>query len=610
MNHPFPAAAAAPAASTFPARGRIALIALWLASVAVAAVFASLMRTSTVVDGVHIPLTNDSLYHAHRILDAVGERGFYQFDERLHVPDGTWIPWPWGYDWLMAKATQVALWINPEIEPLGFLSYVATAWLAVNAALVLAAAGALNLSFGMRALAMLAFALSPLTQLLHSVGQLDHHFIELTFVLLNIWLGLRWFREPGALKWPVSLGLALGASQAFHNGLFILQLMPLACLFILWLRDEAPPARSLLAFSGTLLLSTQLVLLPSEPYRAGIFEFGLLSWFHFLAAFSTAVAVAFMAWQKASIRSFLTLGLLALLLAAPMVAQLVQGSSFLSGEFSILGHISEAHSPYVLATEVYGLYQTISYYSWLLVLAPVFAVVLVACVFRAREPVTLYYAVTSAFGLILLLLQFRFHYFGSFAMFTAALWAIDRARERYGWHPGLVLVVALAGMAVAYQPPLKSRLFVIYAPGADPMYNNVRPLYTHLTKLCEADPGVALVTNDDGNAVLFHTDCSVIANNFILRPEDDAKIREVAALMRATPQEIREHRPDIKYLLLRVETFERRRGETEDRRSPLADQLLTLEDPPEGFETIESVFIERDGKIEGVYARLFRIVRD
>src|SRR5690606_20702373 len=122
------------------------------------------------------------------------------------------------------------------------------------------------------------------------------------------------FREPGALKWPVSLGLALGASQAFHNGLFILQLMPLACLFILWLRDEAPPARSLLAFSGTLLLSTQLVLLPSEPYRAGIFEFGLLSWFHFLAAFSTAVAVAFMAWQKASIRSFLTLGLLALLL--------------------------------------------------------------------------------------------------------------------------------------------------------------------------------------------------------------------------------------------------------------------------------------------------------
>ena len=112
-------------------------IALWLIASSVAAFFALLLADSAIVGDVHIPVTNDSFYHARRILDAaLGERGFYQFDDRLHVPDGSWIPWPWAYDYLLAKVTRLALWVAPALDPMAFLAYVPVAWILVNAALV------------------------------------------------------------------------------------------------------------------------------------------------------------------------------------------------------------------------------------------------------------------------------------------------------------------------------------------------------------------------------------------------------------------------------------------------------------------------------------------
>jgi len=32
--------------------------------------------------------------------------GFYEFDPKMHFPDGDWITWPWGYDYLMAQAVR------------------------------------------------------------------------------------------------------------------------------------------------------------------------------------------------------------------------------------------------------------------------------------------------------------------------------------------------------------------------------------------------------------------------------------------------------------------------------------------------------------------------
>jgi hypothetical protein len=328
-------------------RDRVDLFAvgLWICAALVAVFFSAIMSDSAAVDGIYLPRTNDSLYHARRILDAIVGPGFYQFDPRLHVPDGAWISWPWAYDYLMAKAAQVAIWIDPSLDPLAFISYVPVAWVVINTALFLVIAGAISLSREMRVLVMLCFAFSPLTQLLHSVAMIDHHYIEHTFVLLNVWLGIRWFQKPAATGRALALGATLGVAQAFHNGLFILQLIPLAALFVLWLRGESMPAVAVRAFAVALLVATQLILVPSEPYRLGMFEYGLLSWFHFYVAICTGAAANFLAWQPLSRRNFILLCGLCLALAAPLAAQALSGAAWITGNFSILDQITEMQSP-------------------------------------------------------------------------------------------------------------------------------------------------------------------------------------------------------------------------------------------------------------------------
>lgn len=61
--------------------------------------------------------------------------------------------------------------------------------------------------------------------------------------------------------------MSRGLAMAFHNGLFILQLVPLLAVFVLWLHGLAPPPRTLLSFAIALVVTTQLILLPSEAYR-------------------------------------------------------------------------------------------------------------------------------------------------------------------------------------------------------------------------------------------------------------------------------------------------------------------------------------------------------
>ena len=55
------------------------------------------------VDGEYVPSNADAFYHARRILDVVMTgQPVQQFDMSIHVPEGSWIPWPWGFDTAMA----------------------------------------------------------------------------------------------------------------------------------------------------------------------------------------------------------------------------------------------------------------------------------------------------------------------------------------------------------------------------------------------------------------------------------------------------------------------------------------------------------------------------
>src|SRR5215471_20614641 len=118
-----------------PTRRRVVSVAIWLGASAIAVFFALLLRDSTIVDGLYLPRGNDSFHHARRILEAAIGRGFYEFDVRLHAPDGSWVPWPWGYDYLMAKGTQIWVWLAPHTDPTTFMCYVPVFWILVNAAL-------------------------------------------------------------------------------------------------------------------------------------------------------------------------------------------------------------------------------------------------------------------------------------------------------------------------------------------------------------------------------------------------------------------------------------------------------------------------------------------
>lgn len=587
-------------------------LAIWSLGSLIAIFFALLVSDSTIVGELYLPRTNDSFYHARRILDAaVGTRGFYQFDDRLQVPEGAWISWPWAYDWLMAKAAALAVWLVPSLDPMAFIAYVPVAWILVNAALFVAAAGSAGLSREMRALAMFGFAFSPLTQLLHSIGMVDHHYIEHTFVLLTAWLGLRWFERPDDARRAGVLAAVLGTATAFHNGLFILQLFPLVAVFVLWLRGSAPAPIALRRFGIVLVVTTLLVLLPSEPFRRGMFEFGLHSWFHLYIAVCTAAAMAFMAWRPASRAAFAGLAGLSAALALPLGAQLAGASGFLAGTFSILDDISEVRSPYRMFTETLGPSATAAYYSWLLLLAPAVLVFYLYRLWRERQPKRVFFAVLVALGLPLFLDQMRLHYFGYFALVAGTLLVLDELRERLNWHRGLVFVGAFGALALAFQPALRERLFIRYAPSADPEYASALPLFLELNALCAEDPGTVLASNDDGSAILFHSECSVIANNFILRNEDKAHIDEISRLMGLTPEQIRAERPDIKYLLLRVRDFSVFRDKVAylvvD--SPIAKQLFIDTTPPPGFVLLKTIRprLNEDGPA-GTYAKLFKVV--
>lgn len=583
---------------------------LWLGASAIAIFFALLVSDSTLVDGTYLPRGNDSFYHARRILDAaVGARGFYQFDERLHVPDGTWIPWPWGYDWLMAKATQLALFIAPNIDPVGLMAYVPVFWVLVNAALFLLAARTIGLTEEMQVIALLCFAISPLTQLLHSIGMVDHHYVEHTFVLLTIWLGLRWFERPNDERRAGTLGCTLALAIAFHSGLFVLQLLPLTTVAILWLRGATPSAPALRSFVVALLLTTQLVLLPSEPYRQGLFEFGLLSWFHFYAAVCSSAALAFMAWHPFSRGSLMGLALLCLALIAPLGGQLIGGAGFLTGSFSVLDLVIEVHSPYRLFTETYGPVQTASYYSWLMLGAPILLAWFAYRTAREERPERLYYAVAVVFGLTLSLMQLRLHYFGFLVFVTSTLLLVDELRMRRGWHRGVVFAATLGVTVLAYQPALRERLFVVYAPAADSEYAAALPIFQDLGTLCADDPGVVLANSNDGSPILFHSDCSVISNNFILRPEDERHLNEIGRLMRLPPAEIRAQRPDIKYVFVRAASFSIVQDDTEHLVGdiPIAQQLFLDASPPPGFTLIRTIVRDLENKADSIYARLYKI---
>jgi len=464
---------------------------------------------------------------------------------------------------------------------------------------------------------LLGFALSPLTQLLHGVGVIDHHYIELTLVLLTVFTGLWWFKDPEKSSRAVALGIVLGFAPAFHNGLFILQAPVLLTLFIFWLRNTLPPQDAMVALAISLILTTLLALLPSETFRDGQFQFSLLSWFHlYIAAISTLV-VSGLSRFSYSRKNLAFLSALGLLLLIPIWADTIGGTAFLTRKITLLARVSEAQSPFQWSLSRTDTFNVTAYYSWFGVIAPLLPCLFFWRLWRTKSQTEFFLAIMIIFGVGLAMMQFRLHYFGSFALILGWVVLLNIYFPAVNKKPWLSFLIALVVFGLAYQPSIRSRLFQPYSLGFDGDYEDLYPILEDAAAACAAKPGIILVDNNLGHIVRYHTDCSVIANNFLMTPQHEEKIAEMAALLEMTAEEFLEHDDyPIVYVLARLQgyvgtidgkpTFATTEWLEENIR-PLLYDLTSRHDLPQRYRIISELPLG-DGKRDIAMARLVEVL--
>ena len=311
------------------------------------------------------------------------------------------------------------------------------------------------------------------------------------------------------------------------------------------------PRSTTIWFGAALLSATLLVLLPSQPFREGHFEFYLLSWFHLYTAACTAIMAVLLTQLMRTNRSIAALTIVAVALLLPFAGQLLLGQRFVSGQVELLDKIEEAKSLLAMMQSS-GLYGVLKLYSALVLLVPLS---LLGCLWmlvrqRPTPPMALFY-ISSSLGLVLLASQFRFHNYGSYAMYLPPLLAAQHfIMTRLVRRTEMIGLVTIAAI-LAYAPPARSQLFIPWSPGNDFYYSLTRNIYPVLAQNCLDRPGIVLATSDDGHYISYHTDCSVLANNFLLTELHENKIRETRRLLSLSPEQLLASAMPVTYVFAR-----------------------------------------------------------
>lgn len=523
---------------------------IWLLTSVLAVAITALTWRSAYWNGEVLPVGNDAFYHARRIIDTAEDpRAFYEFDPRIHAPEGSLLTWPWAYDYSLGLIAWTAVRAGLVSDPMQILVWLPVAAVTLAIWLLLLICSELRLSAAMTTLAGLCMALSPTTQSLFGVGQLDHHFAEGTLVLAALALGLRWLREPTRTSSAVHVGITLGIAPAIHNGLFILQLPLLVSILGLWIQKRSLPTRAGLTFAIALVVTTLLVLLPSLSFRSGAFEFYTLSWFHLFIACCTGAIVSFTSFFRCAPRSIAALCVAATVMSLPVLTQLSVAETFLAGKSVHLQSIVEMQPPYRLIAES-GAATVNSFYSLTIWLAPAAALFCALMCWRERDSYRSLFWISAIGGLALLLAQLRLHYFGYFALFLPWLFLLDQLAAKYEAQRKQIVLGALLAFALAYSPS-RHQLLTPMPVAGDATFTNSRGLYAALQKACADDPGVVLADNNAGHYIRYFTECSVIANNFLLTRQHADKVEEVARLFSLAPASLVAEAPFVKYVLVR-----------------------------------------------------------
>jgi len=587
-------------------------VGIWLFGGALSLLLALYPLSATLVSGTYLPADADSFYHAHRILDSIVAPGrMYQFDARIHAPEGSWITWPWAYDMLQAWIGHVAVFGFGVTQPLAVLAYVAPLWTLFNAFLLLGIASRLGLSVPLKVVVMLCYACSPLTQALHRVGMLDHHFVEYSFVLANVLLGLGWLQRPDKSSRGIALGAMLGLAPAFHNGLFILQLPLLVTLAISWLLGRRIPAAAAVTFTGSLLVSTLLFLLPSEPFRSGMFEFALQSWFHMYVAASTGLMACLFARFERSKGSAALLIAVSALLFFFILGQTVRAGTFLSGHLVNLSDIDEVKGVFTHIANG-RFYLLTSTYSGLLWVAPISLALLVLRLRYASDDADLFFVATSMGGIALLVLQYRFENYGSFALYFPLCLVIQDATVRWPSMARQIIAGFAVSVAVLYVPAVFA-LTARFPIGGTGDYEMTRTIYPALAKACEQRSGIILADSADGHFITYHTRCSVIADTFIMTHQHEQKLLEVDNLLGSSLADVLKRAPELRYIYVRRNdsVFDSNCANVPCKEnSGLRQELLFATAPsPSALRLIGEVLFQRDRDHTEPLARAFEVIK-
>jgi hypothetical protein len=522
-------------------------VVLWLAASTLAFLLCLYDLSGTLVQGAFLPADHDSFYHARRILDAIpNPLLMYQFDPRIHAPEGSWITWPWAYDMMMAFIGKTLMAITGAKDPMSVLAFVAPAWVFVNAALLLGVSRRLGLSLPLQAIALLCYALSSLTRTLHRIGMMDHHYVEHTFVLALLFFGLGWFQQISSRRKALCLGVVLGIAPAFHNGLFILQLPVLIALACLWWLRRPIPVRAAATFAIALVVATAVFLLPSQPFRLGMFSFYLHSWFHLYVAVCSSVVCILMATSRRCAWTVAALLGIGALLTVPIVSQLVEGGDFFFARIIEYDKIQETQSiaQRVIKGDTAQINRIFSFLLWLMPLGV--AWVCVRLRFDSGNS-SIFFAVISLFGCIMLLQQLRFEYFGSFALYLPLCLFAEDMRSR-SVRLGRAAIAVLGIVALLAHVPSLAGLRASRPYGGDFSYMLTRPIYPVLHDACAQQPGVVLAGYTEGHYITYHTDCSVIADGFILTRQHQQKVVQVRELLGSSLGDVLAKAPFVRYI--------------------------------------------------------------
>jgi hypothetical protein len=381
-----------------------------------------------------------------------------------------------------------------------------------------------------------------------------------------------WFFGAGRLSYGagITLGCVLGSALAIHNGLFILQIPIAVTLGLFWLRGIPLPHRSqVIAFGAALLATTLLVCMPSQPWQRGFFEFYTLSWFHFYISACVAVFSILLAMFERNTRNLVIALLAAAVAILPIIGTLALAGEFVSGQLESIRSIVEAKSPYVLYREL-GESMSTRFYSWLLWLTGPMLLLNVWWIYRRKDPALQFVAIVSAMGLALMQTQFRFSVFGEVPMLLTPVLA---ARFLYESRPELrrmAMAACCALFAVAFYPTI-ANWQLRWSLGGDMAYANVRSTFPVLKELCTKRPGIVLGDIDSGHWVRYHSQCSVIADVFLLTPQHAAKAFESARLLAMSPTQLLTAKPEVRYVFAHHSVTIIRDGKGEE--TPKLDEM-------------------------------------